>query len=74
MHLFFQLGPCSAKSIKLDSTFKQAVTNRGYANLRLKNYVNAKKDFLSGLKIDSNYITAKNGLDRVSKIMINKED
>jgi len=56
------------KAIDIDSTFINAVCNRGVAFELNKNYTNARKDFNSCIKLDPNFEPAIKGLNRLDKI------
>lgn len=56
------------KAIDIDSTFINAICNRGVAFELNKNYVNARQDFLYCKKLDPNFEPAILGLNRLDKI------
>lgn len=56
------------KAIDIDSTFINAICNRGVAFELKKNYVNARQDFLYCKKLDPNFEPAILGLNRLDKI------
>lgn len=56
------------KAIDIDSTFINAVCNRGVAFELSKNYTNARQDFLYCKKLDPNFEPAILGLNRLDKI------
>ena len=54
-------------SIQSDSTYVDAIYNRGLANERLKNYQEADKDFKKALQFDGTYQLAIDGVARMKK-------
>lgn len=56
------------KAIDIDSTFVNAICNRGVAFELNKNYANARQDFLFCKQLDPNFEPAILGLNRLDKI------
>lgn len=54
-------------SVQSDSTYVDAIYNRGLANERLKNYKEADKDFKKALQFDGTYQLAIDGVARMKK-------
>ena len=56
------------KAIELDSTYITAVYNRGFTLQRLKQYDNARQDYLYCLRLQNNYPPAVEGLNWLDKL------
>ena len=56
------------KALESDSTFVQAVCNRGVAFENLKQYDNARQDFQYACKLEENFEPAVRGLNRLDKL------
>jgi tetratricopeptide (TPR) repeat protein len=56
------------KALESDSTFVQAVCNRGVAFENLKQYDNARQDFQYACKLEENFEPALRGLNRLDKL------
>ena len=56
------------KAIELDTTYIEAVFNRGLCFENLKRYDNARQDYMYSLHLQHNYPLAIDGLNRLDKI------
>ena len=56
------------KAIEQDNTYAAAVYNRGYCFEQLKNYDNARQDYMYSLRLINNYPLAVEGLNRLDKV------
>ena len=59
---------CFTKAIEVDSTFVNAICNRGIAFTFLKQYDNARQDFLYCRKINPDFMPAIDELNKLDKI------
>ena len=56
------------KAIQLDTTYIEAVYNRGLSFEKLKQYDNARQDYMYSLRLQNNYSLAVEGLNRLDKL------
>ena len=56
------------KAIEQDNTYVEAVYNRGYCFEQLKQYDNARQDYMYSLRLVNNYPLAIDGLNRLDKM------
>jgi len=56
------------KAIELDTTYLAAVFNRGLSFENLKQYGNARQDYMYSLRLQNNYPLAVEGLNRLDKL------
>jgi tetratricopeptide (TPR) repeat protein len=56
------------KAIEQDTTYIEAVYNRGFSFEQLKKYDNARQDYLYSLQLANNYPLAIEGLNRLDKL------
>ena len=56
------------KALQMDTTYIEAVYNRGFAFQRLKQYDNARQDYLYCLRLEHNYPLAVEGLNWLDKL------
>ena len=56
------------KAIEVDSSYVEAIYNRGYCFENLKQYENARQDYMYSLKLETNFPLAIEGLNRLDKL------
>jgi Flp pilus assembly protein TadD len=56
------------KAIEQDTTYVEAVYNRGYCFEQLKQYDNARQDYMYSLQLANNYALSIAGLNRLDKV------
>ena len=56
------------KAIEQDTTYVEAIYNRGYCFEQLKKYDNARQDYMYSLHLANNYPLAIEGLNRLDKL------
>ncbi|MDR0604924.1 MAG: tetratricopeptide repeat protein [Bacteroidales bacterium] len=56
------------KAIQQDTTYIEAIYNRGLSFEQLKKYDNARQDYMYSLQLETNYLLAIEGLNRLDKL------